>query len=367
MSLARSRIVVDLNHHALFSRYWKRALNSGNYEQSTITNGYHFLPGLDIALRTTEWNSIRFIRKHFLEHFTFTRRVFWCLTLFLCAVNKKRFVPAGAVGPLKGDIVLLRDENIVSFDFEHQSVTRQYTKPLAPFVNCYLQFVSLVEPDALVSSDDQHTLIVVPLINGEPLGRRTSSSVKSAAYVHALHSLASIYKASLYSRPAFDYILELRQEVPQQFNSPVFIELCDMVERDGEVPIAITHGDLKDTNILWNGKSCHLIDWEMANHRNVLHDLMNILIHPLLQAKDKNKILLHLLENRTLWQWYKSLSHTLPVNIDDKNKLRQLFILSLLEKYVNIAASGRFQHGEERLVAEWEKTAILLRPYLDEI
>jgi hypothetical protein len=43
----------------------------------------------------------------------------------------------------------------------------------------------------------------------------------------------------------------------------------------GSIPVAISHGDPQDDNLLWTGETVVLTDWEFADHRHAPYDLLH--------------------------------------------------------------------------------------------
>ena len=144
----------------------------------------------------------------------------------------------------------------------------------------------IITPSLLKHSPD-YTWYVESRISGLALNRISSESQKKLSLFSARENLIEIKKKSKATVSAFSYSNQLMDTmdklvdgIPKSFQGLDYLtrSFKNSITRhlkkttDTKLELCETHGDFQDANILFDGKSTWIIDWEYSGRRSIFYD-----------------------------------------------------------------------------------------------
>ena len=183
---------------------------------------------------------------------------------------------SGTTAPIRADLWARRDNQFLFFDVPAGYLYRWFYKPLRPdyaqLRNDYAAYVSspgfvvigasqVVEALATgVHVDELEESERVPAVRG--LLRSMAELVEAKAFINATRDLSRLERA-LRSSP----LAEARERRE---------EILDVFGREGRVPLVVSIGDMKPRNVVIDGSSGSVIDFEWLDLRPFWHDAFDL-------------------------------------------------------------------------------------------
>ena len=151
--------------------------------------------------------------------------------------------------------------------------------------------IGISVPD-LVSVSDDARYFTERLVAGLAIDQLNSTAEYERAVIRALDSLTELYQATWESYRTRDYLRTLLTDIEQALAANRLLtgkarnRLWDLTlalddraqscipEDEHALQLAITHGDLQEGNILWDGQKAWLLDWEFTARRFWLYDYL---------------------------------------------------------------------------------------------
>jgi len=329
-------------------------------EQVNGFNRYEFWPRLNIAIFHNNQDVFSFVDKHFFQLRSAPRR--WLLRVIMLAARfvGPFIVPAYIYTQIKCDVLVLGD-TLIAIDLVGGDFSKRYTKPWPRYVDRMLSLNSILPCPANICRDSRGFWHTVPICSGVPVNRKTNVDGRILIYRSALECIASANNGSKSEKTSMKYLHELKSMIPDMFKFQVFEKLLNAIDKRLLLVLVLTHGDLKDQNILVYGDEVSLIDWELADFRNQYHDLFNLIIHPVVHGDSLLNAGVH--ASDTLIEWSRRLAPTACP--DDENAARQFLLLTLVEKFVLYTTSGRWRLAERQCVYDLKKAMGYLNKRFD--